>query len=79
MFSFHNFSAFDVQGGEPDVSTVSKMVLNDWQRGKIPFFVKPPNCEKVLKVIACLFVCLFICLSDLVWKHCSVSVRALDS
>lgn len=32
--------------GEPDISTVAKMVLNDWQRGKIPFFVKPPNCEK---------------------------------
>jgi nuclear GTP-binding protein len=25
--------------------TVSKMVLNDWQRGRIPFFVKPPNAE----------------------------------
>eukprot|EP00057_Strongylocentrotus_purpuratus_P009246 XP_011663720.1 PREDICTED: nucleolar GTP-binding protein 2 isoform X1 [Strongylocentrotus purpuratus] len=34
------------KGGEPDVSTVAKMVLNDWQRGKIPFFVKPPNCEQ---------------------------------
>lgn len=26
--------------------TVSKMVLNDWQRGRIPFFVKPPNMEQ---------------------------------
>jgi len=34
-----------VQGGEPDLSTVSKMVLNDWQRGRIPFFVKPPGPE----------------------------------
>ncbi|XP_063964751.1 nucleolar GTP-binding protein 2-like [Lytechinus pictus] len=34
------------KGGEPDVSTVAKMVLNDWLRGKIPFFVKPPNCEQ---------------------------------
>ncbi|KAH0631053.1 hypothetical protein JD844_005134 [Phrynosoma platyrhinos] len=33
------------QGGEPDVCTVSKMVLNDWQRGRIPYFVKPPNME----------------------------------
>ena len=33
------------QGGEPDISTVAKMVLNDWQRGKIPFFVKPPGCD----------------------------------
>ncbi|XP_072535927.1 nucleolar GTP-binding protein 2 [Salminus brasiliensis] len=32
-----------LKGGEPDLSTVSKMVLNDWQRGRIPFFVKPPG------------------------------------
>ncbi|XP_062996500.1 nucleolar GTP-binding protein 2 [Elgaria multicarinata webbii] len=35
-----------LKGGEPDVRTVSKMVLNDWQRGRIPFFVKPPNMEQ---------------------------------
>ncbi|XP_060778234.1 nucleolar GTP-binding protein 2-like [Neoarius graeffei] len=34
-----------LKGGEPDMSTVSKMVLNDWQRGRIPFFVKPPGPE----------------------------------
>lgn len=34
-----------LKGGEPDLPTVSKMVLNDWQRGRIPFFVKPPGCE----------------------------------
>lgn len=34
-----------LKGGEPDLSTVSKMVLNDWQRGRIPFFVKPPGPE----------------------------------
>lgn len=34
-----------LKGGEPDISTVSKMVLNDWQRGRIPFFVKPPGPE----------------------------------
>ncbi|KAM4045920.1 nucleolar GTP-binding protein 2 [Anomaloglossus baeobatrachus] len=34
-----------LKGGEPDCQTVSKMVLNDWQRGRIPFFVKPPNAE----------------------------------
>uniref|UniRef100_A0A671RTY8 Nucleolar GTP-binding protein 2 n=1 Tax=Sinocyclocheilus anshuiensis TaxID=1608454 RepID=A0A671RTY8_9TELE len=32
-----------LKGGEPDLSTVSKMVLNDWQRGRIPFFAKPPG------------------------------------
>ncbi|XP_078539455.1 nucleolar GTP-binding protein 2 [Lissotriton helveticus] len=36
-----------LKGGEPDLPTVSKMVLNDWQRGRIPFFVKPPNAETV--------------------------------
>lgn len=34
-----------LKGGEPDLGTVAKMVLNDWQRGKIPYFVKPPGCE----------------------------------
>jgi len=29
--------------GEPDISTVSKMVLNDWLRGKIPYFTPPPE------------------------------------
>eukprot|EP00727_Mastigamoeba_balamuthi_P013214 m51a1_g8515 putative nucleolar gtp-binding protein 2 (703) ;mRNA; r:86978-89558 len=28
--------------GEPDVETVAKMILSDWQRGKIPFFTPPP-------------------------------------
>ena len=34
-----------IKGGEPDLNTVGKMILNDWQRGKIPFFVSPPGCE----------------------------------
>ncbi|XP_063311001.1 nucleolar GTP-binding protein 2 [Pelobates fuscus] len=34
-----------LKGGEPDCQTVSKMVLNDWQRGRIPYFVKPPNAD----------------------------------
>jgi len=29
--------------GEPDLETVSKMMLNDWIRGKIPYFVQPPD------------------------------------
>ncbi|CAN7938791.1 unnamed protein product [Ixodes hexagonus] len=32
-----------LKGGEPDVPTVAKMVLNDWQRGKLPYFVRPPE------------------------------------
>jgi nuclear GTP-binding protein len=31
--------------GEPDTNTVAKMVLNDWQRGKLPYFVRPPTHE----------------------------------
>ncbi|WFD27127.1 GTPase required for pre-60S ribosomal subunit nuclear export and maturation [Malassezia nana] len=31
-----------LKGGEPDVDTSARMVLNDWIRGKIPFFVPPP-------------------------------------
>lgn len=30
-----------LKGGEPDTGVVAKMVLNDWQRGKIPFYVSP--------------------------------------
>lgn len=32
-----------LKGGEPDCNAVAKMVLNDWQRGKIPYFVPPPG------------------------------------
>ncbi|TQD78808.1 hypothetical protein C1H46_035624 [Malus baccata] len=34
-----------LKGGEPDLMTAAKMVLHDWQRGKIPFFVPPPKSE----------------------------------
>ena len=32
-----------LKGGEPDLEGVSKMVLTDWVRGKLPFFVAPPD------------------------------------
>lgn len=32
-----------LKGGEPDESGVAKMVLNDFNRGKIPWFVPPPE------------------------------------
>ena len=32
------------KGGEPDINVVSKSVLNDWNRGKLPFFTPPPGC-----------------------------------
>ncbi|KAM7492599.1 hypothetical protein LguiA_035520 [Lonicera macranthoides] len=34
-----------LKGGEPDLKTAGKMILHDWQRGKIPFFVPPPKHE----------------------------------
>ncbi|XP_042953584.1 nuclear/nucleolar GTPase 2-like [Carya illinoinensis] len=38
-----------LKGGEPDLTTVAKMVLHDWQRGKIPFFVPPPRQDESLE------------------------------
>ncbi|KAF9973207.1 Nucleolar GTP-binding protein 2 [Modicella reniformis] len=32
-----------IKGGEADLSSVAKMVLNDWLRGKIPYFTPPPE------------------------------------
>ena len=33
------------KGGEPDLNSVAVSVINDWQRGKLPFFVAPPRAE----------------------------------
>lgn len=35
-----------LKGGEPDESGVAKQVLNDFNRGKIPWFVPPPKDEE---------------------------------
>ncbi|CAN6674596.1 nucleolar GTP-binding protein 2 [Trichomonascus vanleenenianus] len=35
-----------LKGGEPDESGVAKLVLNDFNRGKIPWFMPPPRDEK---------------------------------
>ncbi|KAG8953606.1 GTPase required for pre-60S ribosomal subunit nuclear export and maturation [Tulasnella sp. 419] len=37
-----------LKGGEADRETVAKMVLNDWIRGKIPYFVRPPDSDSYL-------------------------------
>lgn len=34
-----------LKGGDPDVRAVAKMVLNDFQRGKLPFYVAPEEFE----------------------------------
>ena len=33
------------RGGESNISSSAKMVLNDFQRGKLPYYVKPPGCD----------------------------------
>lgn len=35
-----------LKGGEPDESGVAKQILNDFNRGKIPWFVPPPKDEE---------------------------------
>jgi len=32
-----------LKGGEPDTKAMAKIIVMDWQRGKIPFFVPPPR------------------------------------
>mgnify|MGYP001360555841 CR=1 FL=1 len=32
-----------LKGGEPDTRTVAVQMINDWQRGKMPHFVAPPE------------------------------------
>lgn len=32
-----------LKGGEPDLNGVAKILLSDWVRGRIPFFVSPPE------------------------------------
>ncbi|TIA85385.1 hypothetical protein E3P99_04003 [Wallemia hederae] len=42
-----------LKGGEADQNAAAKMVLNDWIRGKIPFFTNPPgiDAEPVIKTL----------------------------
>jgi nuclear GTP-binding protein len=37
-----------LKGGEGDVNTCAKMILQDWQRGKIPYFVPPPSSDEAI-------------------------------
>ena len=34
-----------LKGGEPDIPTIAKMVLNDFQRGRLPYYARPPGCD----------------------------------
>jgi len=32
-----------LKGGEPDIESAAKIVLSDWVRGRVPYFVAPPE------------------------------------
>ena len=34
-----------LKGGEPDIKTISKLIITDWQRGEIPYFVGPKEAK----------------------------------
>jgi ribosome biogenesis GTPase A len=38
-----------LKGSEPDINNVSKSIIMDWQRGKIPYFERPPKTEEELE------------------------------
>jgi nuclear GTP-binding protein len=38
-----------LKGDEPDTHCVAVQMINDWQRGKLPFFIPPPNTEEPTK------------------------------
>ncbi|ANQ10488.1 Autoantigen ngp-1 [Plasmodium coatneyi] len=38
-----------LKGGEPDITSVSKIILNDWIKGKIPYYVDPDGAGHTTK------------------------------
>lgn len=36
-----------LKGGEPDINNLSKQMIVDYQRGKLPYFTRPPLNEEV--------------------------------
>jgi len=38
-----------LKGGEPDIETGARMILHDFQRGRLPYFVPPPKSEEESK------------------------------
>ncbi|GAB68469.1 GTPase [Plasmodium cynomolgi strain B] len=41
-----------LKGGEPDITSVSKIILNDWIKGKIPFYVDPDGAAHAAQGVA---------------------------
>lgn len=39
-----------LKGGEPDIEGAAKVLLSDWVRGRVPFFVPPPERSEELNV-----------------------------
>ncbi|EUD65902.1 hypothetical protein C922_03626 [Plasmodium inui San Antonio 1] len=41
-----------LKGGQPDITSVSKIILNDWIKGKIPYYVDPDGAPHAAEVLA---------------------------
>eukprot|EP00943_MAST-04B_sp_MAST-4B-sp1_P001748 g1748.t1 len=39
-----------LKGGEADINAVAKQVINDWQRGRLPWFKPPPEEDQMAEV-----------------------------
>ena len=52
MFLLQSSVSLRFQKGEPDLDCVAKMILHDWQRGNLPWFVMPPMLEDTDEVKA---------------------------
>lgn len=54
-----------LRGGEADLATISVNIINDWQRGRLPYFVAPPDrdgfvpTEEVMLLFADAVFCVF--------------------
>ena len=46
-----------LQKGEPDIKTAAKIILNDFQRGKIPYYVRPPGSDDCVVSVKFLSFC----------------------
>ena len=51
-----------LKGGEPDNFNSAVRVLRDWQRGRLPYFVQPPDTEDYLAKVP--FFVLLLCFSQ---------------
>ena len=52
-----NHHSIILQKGEPDIKTAAKIILNDFQRGKIPYYVRPPGSDDYVVSVKFLTFC----------------------